>query len=79
MLSAESWRLDLTRAREWGPELHALEGAGQNLPPCQLSFYESYNHQIFMGGRLALDLYHVQFWCPWVNILGVKKLNLKKI
>ena len=23
----------LTRAREWGPELHAREGGGQNLPP----------------------------------------------
>ena len=23
----------LTRAREWGPELRALEGGGQNLPP----------------------------------------------
>ena len=30
----------LTRAREWGPELRARR-EGQNLPPCQLSSYES--------------------------------------
>ena len=52
----------LTRAREWGPELSAREGGGAESAPCQLSSYESYNHQIFILDRLTKDLYHVQFW-----------------
>ena len=31
----------LTHAREWGPELRALEGGQNPPPPCQLSSYES--------------------------------------
>ena len=36
---------NLTRAREWGPELRALR-AEYVPPPCQLSSYKSWNHQI---------------------------------
>ena len=68
----------ITRAREWGLELRAPE-EGQNLPSCQLSSYESLNHQIVMWGRLAKDLYHVQFWWPQVNIFKVKKNRISKI
>ena len=60
-LTPSDW---LTRAREWGPELRAREGGVESAPPYQLSSYESWNHQIFIGGRLAKYLYDVQFWLP---------------
>ena len=54
------WR-HLTCAREWGSELRAGEG-GQNLPPSNSALMKAMNHQIFIGGSLASDLYCVEFW-----------------
>ena len=52
----------LARALEWGSELRAIEGRGAESAPRQLSFYEGWNHQIFMESGLVEDLYAVQFW-----------------
>ena len=53
---------DLTRAREWGPELRAREGGSQNLPPPTNSApMKARIINFFMEGRLAKYLYHVQF------------------
>ena len=53
----------LTRTREWGPELRAREGGAEStLPPANPAPMKVRITNFFMEGRLAKDLYRVQFW-----------------